>query len=519
MHDVTDMFDMLSASATSEARQMGLDTRSQWHRQKGPPPRTDEETALVGESPLGMFSLALVSHRACAELPQDQGGQDNRTLARTLDMCATKCLLSENEAGGGRKCTHFAWIAKSQQCAIYPSCTGKVYYPEQVRLYSKNAIHVREVGEGLCLRYAGPVRLLEHQTCNTAEPQQTWLYDFASNAIKLQNDLSQCVDFFLQDADFGVWPCADAANHEFLPDHTGKLCLKDDRSRCVQNATAEHFYLQLRLPGEASCFHAGHFDGQTHMIIHRTCEPRREQWWLFELETLSFKHSLDGSVCLNWNTEKNGFDIWKCYNTPKQQFQFDQFRLTYCLVHDSRQCLMAFETLAATGLQLRAPGDTTCIEFDGNVVSRQNCRVTFLKQRWAFESSTMRFRHSQHSTLCLEFQEDQNEFSAVTCGPFPLQKFHYSIGTDGRKYCVGKDERKCVQEATLGARPKARSRTPSIRPASKHDRLLSLALLGADALHPRRRCGDAAAPPWRHRVLAVRGDAPNPAARPLRQEF
>jgi hypothetical protein len=115
----------------------------------------------------------------------------------------------------------------------------------------------------------------------------------------------------------------------------------------VGTLCAEHFYIQLRLPGEASCFHfGGRFDGQTHMIIHRTCQPRREQWWLFELESLSFKHATDASVCLNWNTDKGGFDIWKCYLTPKQQFQFDPFKQTYCLRHDPRQCLMASETLS-----------------------------------------------------------------------------------------------------------------------------------------------------------------------------
>ena len=51
-------------------------------------------------------------------------------------------------------------------------------------------------------------------------------------------------------------------------------------------------------------------------------------------------------MCLNWNEDKQGFDIWKCYNTPKQQFQFSKFRLTYCLRHDTRQCLQAVENLA-----------------------------------------------------------------------------------------------------------------------------------------------------------------------------
>ena len=108
--------------------------------------------------------------------------------------------------------------------------------------------------------------------------------------------------------------------------------------------------------------------------------------------------------------------------------------------------------VSANGLQLRLPGDTNCFEFDGMAFSKQNCRVTFLQQRWAFESSTMKFRHHTHFSLCLDFQDELQDFQAIECSPEAdrRQKFHFSIGTDGRKYCIGKDEGKCVQEATLG---------------------------------------------------------------------
>ena len=63
----------------------------------------------------------------------------------------------------------------------------------------------------------------------------------------------------------------------------------------------------------------------------------------------------------------------------------------------------------------------------------------------------MRFRHGVLSQACIQFDEALGSFKAVECSLEPNQKFHASIGTDGRKYCIGKDERKCVQEATLGA--------------------------------------------------------------------
>jgi hypothetical protein len=98
------------------------------------------------------------------------------------------------------------------------------------------------------------------------------------------------------------------------------------------------------------------------------------------------------------------------------------------------------------------PGDTSCMDFDGRWLTRKNCRVTFLQQRWTFESSSMRFRHSINYSLCLDFEEEMHDFRALECSreAETRQKFHFNIGTDGRKYCIGTDERKCVQEATLG---------------------------------------------------------------------
>jgi hypothetical protein len=99
-------------------------------------------------------------------------------------------------------------------------------------------MHVREVGEGLCLAHAFDLGLLEHHTCDHNQPLQKWVYDPASDNIRLEQDMGQCLDFFLAHQDFGVWSCIDAANHEFEPDHAGKLCLVDDRSKGMQNATA-----------------------------------------------------------------------------------------------------------------------------------------------------------------------------------------------------------------------------------------------------------------------------------------
>lgn len=159
---------------------------------------------------------------------------------------------------------------------------------------------------------------------------------------------------------------------------------------------------------------------------------------------------------------------------------------------------------AATGLQLRLPGGTSCIDFDGRELTKQNCRVTFLQQRWEFESSSMRFRHNINSSLCLDFQEDFYEFRALDCSreADARQKFHFSIGTDGRKYCIGRDERKCVQEATLGMCSRLPSRL--IVPRGRR----AFPLIGA-------RCRDPAARATNRRMPAVRWTTPSAAARIL----
>jgi len=446
------MFDQLQSTAQKEALQMGL-------AEAPPPPpkrrskRRAFDVELVGTEPQSMFSLRHVSRTACV----DQS-IDNRTLGSTLASCASKCLLAEQESQGFRSCTHFAWVPGSKRCYIYPSCERREPYPEKTYIYEKKFVHLREVGEGLCLEQTMELQLLEHQTCNFKNTRQQWLYDQASKVLRLGSDPTQCLDFYAGFEDFGVWACHDAGNHEFEYDHAGKLCLVSDHSKCVQNATADNFYLQLRFPGQASCFHfGGEFDGKTHMIMHKTCEPREEQWWLFELESLSFKHAADNSVCLNWNAEKAGFDMWKCYASPKQQFQFDEFRLTYCLRYDMHQCLQAFETLAGDGLQLRLPGESICLSFDEDGLAQKSCEGTRKDQRWMFESSSMRFVHAVAENICLEYPANALEFSAVDCSKASEQKFRYSSGTDGRKYCVGHDsERKCVQEATLGTATRLR---------------------------------------------------------------
>lgn len=345
-------------------------------------------------------------------------------------------------------------------------------------------VHLREEGEGLCLEHVKALSFADHRTCDFASADQQWIYDPTLMVLKLASAMDQCLDFFPEHQDFGVWSCHDSANNEFVYDRVGKLCQRKAKNSCVQNATAEDFYLQLRLPGEASCFHfGGQFDGKTHLIIHRTCEERTEQWWQFERETLSFKHSTDSSICLNWNTDKQGFDIWKCYNTPKQQFQFSKFRLTYCLRHDLRQCLQAVENLASSGLQLRLPGETSCLQYGSDrPLSHEPCRVTYTQQRWLFESSTMRFRHSELNQNCLQFEEEG--FTALECSTEPKQKFHASFGTDGRKYCIGKDERKCVQEATLGAHPPSIGRSGWRLPSTSHPDLSNLRPLPARSRDP-----------------------------------
>uniref|UniRef100_A0A7S0L2H7 Uncharacterized protein n=1 Tax=Coccolithus braarudii TaxID=221442 RepID=A0A7S0L2H7_9EUKA len=109
------IFSILGSSAKEEAQERGLMARP-------PPPAPrrahhEFDRELLGDSPQSMFDLLHVSHSVC------QGtGMDNRTLARTLASCSSRCLLANLEPGSGRTCSHFAWLAVSRQCFIYPEC-------------------------------------------------------------------------------------------------------------------------------------------------------------------------------------------------------------------------------------------------------------------------------------------------------------------------------------------------------------------------------------------------------------
>ena len=91
---------------------------------------TDAE--LVGPEPVRMFTLLQISHSVCEDT-----GMDNSTLAMTLELCATRCLLAVR-GGSGRSCSHFAWLPKLQRCAIYQSCNARVPFAHQARLYEKS---------------------------------------------------------------------------------------------------------------------------------------------------------------------------------------------------------------------------------------------------------------------------------------------------------------------------------------------------------------------------------------------
>jgi hypothetical protein len=155
--DITDMFEMLDSAAQREAHQMGL-VAPLWKRKKGPPPLSEvgasaimepihrahyslplplipdmTDAELVGPEPVRMFTLLHVSHHVC-----EATDMDNKTLAMTLELCATRCLLATRE-GSGRSCSHFAWLPKLQQCALYETCKTRISYEHQARLYEKSA--------------------------------------------------------------------------------------------------------------------------------------------------------------------------------------------------------------------------------------------------------------------------------------------------------------------------------------------------------------------------------------------
>ena len=72
-----------------------------------------------------------------------------------------------------------------------------------------DVVHLREVGEGLCMEHMRELAFVDHRTCDFTSTAQQWLYDPTLEVLKLASDLTQCLDFFPEHQDFGVWACHD----------------------------------------------------------------------------------------------------------------------------------------------------------------------------------------------------------------------------------------------------------------------------------------------------------------------
>ena len=73
-------------------------------------------------------------------------------------------------------------------------------------------VHLREEGEGLCLEHVKALSFADHRTCDFTSADQQWIYDPTLMVLKLASAMDQCLDFFPEHQDFGVWSCHDSAN-------------------------------------------------------------------------------------------------------------------------------------------------------------------------------------------------------------------------------------------------------------------------------------------------------------------
>lgn len=105
--------------------------------------------------------------------------------------------------------------------------------------------------------------------------------------------------------------------------------------------------------------------------------------------------------------------------------------------------------VAGPEIQLHLPMAIECLQFDGKmqVLQQAECDEANSEQKWVLDIATYMFRYASDVTLCLDYMEDEESFSAEPCHEStPGQKFEQkNLG----RYCMSHLQHVCVTESAL----------------------------------------------------------------------
>mmetsp|Transcript_43916 Transcript_43916/g.121626 ORF Transcript_43916/g.121626 Transcript_43916/m.121626 type:complete len:131 (-) Transcript_43916:216-608(-) len=122
----------------------------------------------------------------------------------------------------------------------------------------------------------------------------------------------------------------------------------------------------------------------------------------------------------------------------------------YCVQAQRSICLI--EMIPGLTMRLRQPGSTRCIYFDGRmqVVQESDCDPSDVSQQWAYDPSSLVFRHVARSDLCLDYFITHGAFGVWSCRVLQdinsQQQFRYEDERD--IFCLIGAAGKCLQEST-----------------------------------------------------------------------
>ncbi|KOO28336.1 hypothetical protein Ctob_004660 [Chrysochromulina tobinii] len=221
----------------------------------------------------------------------------------------------------------------------------------------------------------------------------------------------------------------------------------------------------LRNGLEAACLR---FQEPLELLARAVCDfDRVEQRFVWDGATRTLRYARDTSQCVDYFTSLRDFGVWSCFDAANDEFFYDAPAARYCLLLDHDKCVRTVTGEADEAVQLRVPGEATCLRLDEaqTPLSRHTCDDTRLSQRWRYEpalaafrsrwifhSATATFRPAIDAGLCLDlFQAGHMEAEAAEGGA-QAQAF---VGADALRAALsgggGSDELTLDGGGALGA--------------------------------------------------------------------
>jgi hypothetical protein len=171
----------------------------------------------------------------------------------------------------------------------------------------------------------------------------------------------------------------------------------------------------LRNGLEAACLR---FQEPLELLARAVCDfDRVEQRFVWDGATRTLRYARDTSQCVDYFTSLRDFGVWSCFDAANDEFFYDAPAARYCLLLDHDKCVRTVTGEADEAVQLRVPGEATCLRLDEaqTPLSRHTCDDTRLSQRWRYEPALAAFRSVSAPEQCLDYSAEDQAFAVWPC--------------------------------------------------------------------------------------------------------